>query len=162
MHDAAGRVFEIREGGLDEPAVAALLRSHLSELARISPPESMHALGMQALRAPEITFWSAWRGADAVGCGALKRLDAAHGEVKSMRTAPAWLRTGVATALLRHILDQARGRGYRRLSLETGASTEFSAAHALYEKFGFEECGPFDGYVDDPNSLYMTRPLRGT
>lgn len=141
------------------PEVAKLLREHVASCSALSPPESMHALDIDALRRPGITFWSAWEGAELLGCGALKELDATHAEIKSMRTAAAHLRKGVASALLTHILHEAKRRGYRRLSLETGSQDAFEPARGLYAKFGFRECGPFVGYVADPNSTFMTREL---
>ena len=149
----------IREGGLDRPQVIALLREHLAGMAELSPPESIHALGLDALRKPDITFWSAWRGDDLLGCGALKALDAAHGEVKSMRTATTYRRSGVGNAMLRHIVDEARRRGYRRLSLETGSMAGFAPARRLYARAGFVDCAPFADYSDDPNSVFMTLAL---
>jgi putative acetyltransferase len=128
-------------------------------MALHSPPESIHALPIEALRAPEVTFWTVWQGSDLVGCGALKELDASHGELKSMRTRASHLRKGVATALLEHMLTVARQRGYRRLSLETGSMDAFAPARSLYARFGFRLCGPFAAYVEDPNSVFMTREL---
>ena len=148
--------FDIRADDLSGPEVAALLRAHLDGVAVHSPPESIHALDLDGLRGPGVTFWSVWQGSELVGCGALKELDAQHGELKSMRTATAHLRKGVASALLRHILDEARRRSYRRLSLETGAQPGFAPARALYARFGFAPTGPFADYVDDPNSVFMT------
>lgn len=141
------------------PEVAALLAEHTAEMRRISPPESKHALDLDGLRRPAITFWTVRDGDALLGCGALQELDARHGEIKSMRTSRAYARRGVASALLRHIIDVARRRGYRRLSLETGAMPFFEPAHRLYEKHGFVDCGPFAGYRDDPNSRFMTLPL---
>lgn len=151
--------FKIRVDDLSGPEVAALLQEHLDTVALLSPPESVHALDLEALRAPEMTFWSAWQDSRLAGCGALKELDARHGELKSMRTASSHLRQGVATALLEYMLNVARKRGYRRLSLETGSMEAFAPARALYARFGFEPCGPFADYVDDPNSVFMTRAL---
>ncbi len=151
--------FEIRTDDLSGPEVAALLQEHLESVAQHSPPESVHALDFDALRAPEVTFWSVGKGSDLVGCGAFKELDASHGELKSMRTALSHLHKGVATALLKHMLSVARKRGYRRLSLETGSMEAFVPARALYARFGFELCGPFANYVDDPFSVFMTREL---
>ncbi len=151
--------MQIREGGLDHPDVIALLRAHLQNFAQLSPPESMHALGLDGLRGAGVWFWTAWKDEQLLGFGALKRLDDRHAEIKSMRTAPAQLRKGVAAALLRHILDEAARRGYRRLSLETGSMAEFVPAHRLYAQFGFVECAPFAQYIEDPNSLFMTKEL---
>jgi putative acetyltransferase len=124
-----------------------------------SPRESVHALDVAALRAPEITFWTMRVGGTLAGCGALKALDALHGEVKSMRTVQAFRRRGVGRAMLTHILAEAVSRGYTRISLETGAGEGFEPARRLYENAGFTYCGPFNGYVDDPNSVFMTRTL---
>jgi putative acetyltransferase len=140
-------------------AVVELLRAHLRSLAAISPPESMHALDIDELRQPEITFWSVWEEEQLVGCGALKELDGGHAEIKSMRTAAAHLRKGVASRLLEHMVDEAKNRGYRRLSLETGSMKAFEPAQRLYAKFGFEYCEPFANYVEDPNSVFMTKEL---
>ncbi len=140
--------------------IAALLQAHLDEMFLHSPPESVHALDLEALRRPEITFWAVRDdGGRLMGCGALKQLDAAHGEIKSMRTATAHLRKGVAATLLRHVLQTARERGYRRLSLETGAPEAFVPARELYARFGFVECGPFADYAEDPYSVFMTLAL---
>ncbi|MGL6162571.1 GNAT family N-acetyltransferase [Microbulbifer sp.] len=151
--------MKIKVDDLSGPEVAELLSEHLRGMARHSPPESIHALDLEALRRPEITFWSAWDGAELMGCGALKALDTRHAEIKSMRTASAHLRKGVARRLLHHILGQARSRGYRRLSLETGSMAAFEPARRLYASFGFEYCEPFADYREDPNSVFMTRKL---
>jgi putative acetyltransferase len=153
-------MIDIREGGLDEPHVIALLRLHLAGMHAHSPPESVHALDLSGLQRPDVTFWTAWDGDALLGCGALKQLDAAHGEIKSMRTDPAHLGKGVGARLLERIMATARERGYHRLSLETGSGEAFDAAHALYRKFGFTECGSFGDYPrDDPFSRFMTRVL---
>ncbi len=151
--------FEIRVDDLSGPEVAGLLQEHLESVVLHSPPESVHALDLEALRAPDVTFWSVWQGSELVGCGALKELDASHAEVKSMRTASSHQRRGVAAALLEHMLNVARQRAYRRLNLETGSMEAFAPARALYARFGFELCGPFADYVDDPYSVFMTREL---
>ena len=132
---------------------------HLRSLAEVTPLKSRHALNLDELRQPDITFWAVWQGGEAVGCGALKRLDAGHGEIKSMRTAAVHLRKGIASLVLQHIIAEARRRGYRRLSLETGAMAYFTPAHRLYRKFGFQPCPPFADYLPDPNSVFMTREL---
>ncbi len=147
---------------MDDPSrepVARLLREHLDDMALHSPPESVHALDVDALRVPTITFWTATDGGDLLGCGALSQLDARHGEIKSMRTATAHRRKGVAAALLEHIVAEAQRRTYSRLSLETGSMDAFAPARALYKRFGFVYCGPFADYVLDPNSVFMRREL---
>lgn len=144
---------------LTRPAVHALLDEHLQNMRRLSPPESVHALDIDKLRLPDITFWTAWRGGDLLGCGALKEIDRTQGEVKSMRTPQASRRQGAAKAVLAHVVAVARARGYERLWLETGAMAAFVPARMLYESFGFTDCGPFAGYSDDPNSHFMTLRL---
>ena len=151
--------MKITEGGLSDPGVLALLGEHLRGMADHSPPESIHALDIDALMAPDITFWTMRDGRELLGCIALKQLDDKHGEIKSMRTASAHLRKGVAAVLLEHLIAEARRRSYERLSLETGSGAGFEAAHALYRKFGFEYCGPFASYRDDPFSRFMTTTL---
>ena len=152
--------MEIREDDLTGDEVQALLRLHLAGMHENSPPESVHALDLSGLCAPGVTFWTAWDKADLLGCGALKELDPAHGEIKSMRTAPAHLRKGVAARLLEHVIAVAETRGYKRLSLETGSGAAFEAAHALYGRYGFEACGAFADYPkDDPFSRFMSRAL---
>ncbi len=149
----------IREDDLRGPEIKALLEAHLDLMRSISPPEGVHALDLEALRAPEITFWTVWDGAVLLGCGALKELDSTHGEIKSMHTAAAARGRGVARRLVQHILAEARRRGYRRLSLETGATDDFAAARGLYSAFGFEVCGPFADYPLHPFSAFMTLEL---
>ncbi|PXX54583.1 putative acetyltransferase [Nocardia tenerifensis] len=144
---------------LSGPEIAALLTEHLTEMAAHSPAESMHALDLAALRRPEITFWSAWDCDTLAGCAALKRLDDEHAEIKSMRTAATHQRRGVASILLRHLLAEATARGYRRVSLETGAPEFFAPAQKLYAAHGFEYCEPFGDYRLDPFSVFMTRVL---
>jgi putative acetyltransferase len=151
--------MDIRIDDLSGQQVAQLLSEHLQGMALHSPPESIHALGLDALRKPEITFWSAWEDGELMGCGAIKELDSRHGEIKSMRTASAHLRKGVAAALMRHMLDEAKRRSYRQLSLETGSTEAFAPAHRLYAAFGFKPCRPFADYVDDPFSVFMTREV---
>ncbi|MBL0769509.1 GNAT family N-acetyltransferase [Sphingopyxis sp. DHUNG17] len=124
-----------------------------------SPPGSCHFLDFDGLNAPDVTFWSIHCGGELAGCGALKMLDARHGEIKSMRTAESYLRRGVAARMLEHILTQARRRGLERLSLETGSGEAFAPAIALYRRFGFVDCPPFGDYRPDPFSRFMTRRL---
>ena len=151
--------MDIRVGGLDTPQVAALLAEHVEDMRRYSPPESVHTLDLDRLRTPDLTFWSLWEGDQVLGCAALRELDATHGELKSMRTSPAHRRRGVAAALLDHVVAQARGRGYTRLSLETGSPAEFAPARTLYAGSGFTEGGPFGPYALDDFSVFMTLPL---
>jgi putative acetyltransferase len=149
----------IRIDELRGPEIIALLEEHLQAMHSVSPPESVHALDLDGLRQPEITFWSAWSQGLLAGCGALKELNKGHAEIKSMRTAETHRRQGVASRLLQHILSEAKRRDYRRLSLETGSQPYFEPARQLYRSFGFTLCGPFEGYVEDPNSVFMTREL---
>ena len=151
---------QIKLDDLSGPAIRALLEAHLRHMHELSPPQSVHALDVDRLRQPDVTFWTAWSGDELLGCGALRQLGATHGEIKSMRTAPAHRGRGVARALLAHIVDEARRRGYTRLSLETGAMAAFAPAHRLYRSFGFSACGPFADYADDPHSAFMTLALR--
>jgi putative acetyltransferase len=152
--------FQIRRDDLRGPEIAALLRAHLDHAARHSPPESIHALDLERLRAPGITFWSVWSDGTLVGCGALKELAPDHGEIKSMHTARTHRGQGIAGRLLAHILEEARARSYRRVSLETGTMEGFAPARALYGRFGFTVCPPFAQYREDPNSVCMTLDLR--
>jgi putative acetyltransferase len=151
--------MRIEVDDLNRPEVHALLREHLQNMRALSPPESVHALDLDSLRAPDVTFWSVWDGETLIGCGALKQLDATHGEIKSMRTPAGLRRRGAGRAVLTHIVEQAERRGYARLSLETGSMPAFEPARRLYESFGFTYCGPFGDYVDDPHSVFMTRLL---
>jgi putative acetyltransferase len=151
--------MEIKLDELAGPEIRALLEEHLQSMHSLSPPESVHALDLAALRDPAITFWTVWSGSELMGCGALKELDPLHGEVKSMRTAAAHRRQGVARAVLRHIVGVAESRGYQRLSLETGSQGAFEPARRLYESFGFSYGPPFEGYKEDPNSVFMTKLL---
>lgn len=141
------------------PQVAALLQEHLDDMAKHSPSESVHALDLDKLRQPDVSFWCAWDGDLLAGCGALKALDHKHGEIKSMRTSSTHLRRGVAAKLLVHILEDATRRGFEQLSLETGSMQAFEPARRLYENFGFAECEPFADYALDPYSTFMTRSL---
>jgi putative acetyltransferase len=144
---------------LSSPQVAAFLEEHIQEMRSITPLESKHALDLDGLRQPEITFWSVMDGNTLVGCGAIKRLDADHAEVKSMRTASTRRRSGVASLLLAYLIAEARRMGFTRLSLETGAAEFFQPARKLYEKFGFDYCEPFADYQPSPHNLFMTRSL---
>ncbi len=149
----------IREDDLQGPEIIALLEQHLALMFSVSPPESVHALDLEGLRGQDVTVWTAWRRGRLLGCGALKELEPGHGEIKSMHTAAAFRGQGVGAAILLHLLDEARGRGYRRVSLETGSMPTFASARSLYRRHGFSTCPPFGDYADDPNSVFMTRLL---
>ena len=151
--------MRIEVDDLRRAEVRALLSEHLTSMYSLSPPESVHALSIEGLRASDVTFWTVWEGNVLVGCGALKELDPTHGEVKSMRTPAALRGRGAARAVLTHILAEARARGYKRLSLETGSMEAFKPAQKLYESFGFVYCGPFGPYKEDPYSMFMTLAL---
>jgi putative acetyltransferase len=150
---------EIRLDDLRDPRIAAFLEEHLQDMRAVSPPESKHALDLDGLRRPQIRFWSAWQGDTLMGCVALKRLDAVHGELKSMRVAPQVRRQGLARELLLHVLEQARAAGMARISLETGSMAFFAPARALYAAHGFVACAPFADYRPDPHSVFMTRAV---
>lgn len=143
--------------------IRALLETHFAGMRANSPEDSCHFLDFEGLKGPGVTFWSVWTdaGPDAqlMGCGAVKELDPAHGEIKSMRTHADYLRKGAGAAMLEHIIATAKTRGYKRLSLETGSGEAFDAAHGLYLRYGFEYCPPFGNYVEDPFSQFMTLTL---
>ncbi len=149
----------IREGGLDDPQVIIMLKFHFDTNVSVTPAGSAHVFDISRLKAPDISFWSAWDGPVLMGVGALKRMDAEHGEIKSMHTLLEARRSGVGAAMLTHIIEQARALGLKRLSLETGSFDFFAPARALYARHGFVECEPFTGYKPDPNSTFMTREI---
>lgn len=151
--------LEFFQDDLSGDEIRALIALHLERMQSQSPPESVHAFPVDQLRAPDVTFWSAWLGDQLVGCGALKRLDADRGEIKSMRVADAYLGRGYGRAILDHLIREANRLGIKSLWLETGSTPPFTPALRLYASAGFERCGPFDGYVDDAFSVFMTREL---
>ncbi|WP_424186445.1 GNAT family N-acetyltransferase [Actinokineospora sp. G85] len=151
--------MEIELDDLSGPDIADFLAEHVAQMRETSPLESKHALDLEGLRKPGVTFWSARIDGQVVGCVAVQRLDAGHGEVKSMRTRPGVRRAGIGKAMLGHLVAEARGMGFRRLSLETGSAEFFAPARGLYEKFGFTYCEPFADYVPDPHSVFMTLDL---
>ncbi|KAA0018614.1 GNAT family N-acetyltransferase [Salinicola corii] len=151
--------MQIKRDDLRGPEIAAMLEAHLKDFEPHSPPESRHALDLDGLRRPEVHFYTAWEDGQLLGCGAFKRLDDEHAEIKSMRTDPNHLRKGVARAILAHLIEEARGLGIRRLSLETGSVAHFAPARQFYEALGFQCCGPFANYVEDTFSVFMTRTL---
>jgi putative acetyltransferase len=144
---------------LTRPEVAALLEEHLEEMRAVSPPESKHALDLEGLQHPDVTFWTVWDGGALLGCGALRELDPSHGEIKSMHTASAHQGRGVGARLVEHVVAEARRRGYGRVSLETGSDEHFAPARRLYARHGFVPCAPFADYPEDHHSVHLTRVL---
>lgn len=144
---------------LTRPAVHELLREHLTNMYELSPADKVFALDLTKLRAPDITFWTVWDGDALLGCGALKELSPVHGEIKSMRTPATQRRRGAGRAVLARIIDTARQRGYELLSLETGTHPAFGVAQDLYRSVGFDYCGPFAAYTEDPHSVFMSLRL---
>ena len=151
--------MEMREGGFEDPHVIALVKHHQKEARATTPQDNAHAMGTEALHDPAISFWSAWESGTLLGIGALRQLSPDHGEIKSMRTAPAHLRRGVARAILAHLIALARTRGYRRVSLETGTAPMFDAANRMYEAAGFVDGSVFGGYPESPHNRFMTLRL---
>lgn len=151
--------MDIKIDDLVGSEIVNLLQEHLDDMYAVSPPESVHALDLDELRKPEITFWTIWDAGKLAGCGALKELSADHAEIKSMRTAAEFRRKGVAVKLMQHIIAEAQTRKYKRLSLETGSMAYFEPAIKLYESFGFTVCEPFSDYKEDPYSVFMTKDL---
>jgi putative acetyltransferase len=139
-------MFAIREDDLSSRATQAILELHLAEMHANSPPGSVFALDLSGLQAPEVIVWSVWQDDEILGIGALKELDDGSGELKSMRTHPGHLRKGIAALLLEHIIFNAKTRGFKRLSLETGSGSAFEPALALYRKRGFVDGEAFSDY----------------
>ena len=152
--------FVIRRDDLSGEQTRALIARHLAGMHSSSPPDSVHAFGVAKLQQPDVLFWSAWAGDVIAGCGALKRMDATRGEIKSMRVSDSFLGQGVGRLMLNHILAEARRLRLATLWLETGSTPDFTPALTLYESAGFTRCGPFDGYVEDPFSVFMTLVLK--
>ena len=151
--------MKIIAGGLDDSRVQQLLTYHFTSARAETARGCAHALDLSGLKSPDIIFWSAWDGEVVIGIGALKRLSASHGELKSMHTAQSHRRKGVGSAMLKHIIGEARKMGLLRVSLETGSWPYFAPARELYSRHGFVECPPFGNYVADPNSIFMTQEL---
>lgn len=149
----------IKEDDVTGLEIRSLLETHFAGMLASSPPGSCHFLDFDGLNAPDVTFWSIWDDGSLAGCGAVKELSATQGEIKSMRTHGDHLRKGAGARMLEHIIATARERGYERLSLETGSTPVFDAAHGLYLRYGFEYCPPFGDYVEDPFSRFMTLTL---
>ncbi|MEZ9399221.1 GNAT family N-acetyltransferase [Vibrio splendidus] len=152
--------IKIKLDDLSGGEVVELLEEHLADMYATSPAESVHALDLDGLKSPEITFFSAWKDSRLLGCVAIKELDTQHAELKSMRTSQFARKSGVASQLLQHVLDTAAVRQYKTISLETGSEDYFKPARNLYEKFGFGYCEPFADYVLDSHSQFMSIELR--
>jgi putative acetyltransferase len=155
-HRQKACALHIKIDDLSGGEIAEFLQQHIDEMRSISPPESKHALDLDGLRHPSVTFWTVRDGESLVGSGAIKDLGDRHGEIKSMRTSARHKKLGIASMLLKHMIEHATQRGFTRLSLETGAQKFFEPARNLYTKHGFEFCGPFGDYREDPNSVFMT------
>jgi putative acetyltransferase len=151
--------MQIKIDDLSGGEVISLLEEHLADMYATSPPESVHALDVESLKSPEITFFSGWLNGHLQGCLAIKKLTSEHVELKSMRTSTAARKSGVATKLLTHALNFAIEQGYQKVSLETGSQAFFQPARQLYKKFGFSDCEPFSNYKLDPNSCFMSIEL---
>jgi len=152
-------VVYVRQEDLSSAEVQSLIAEHLSGMRSNSPPGHVHALAIESLRAPSVTFWSAWVDGTLCGCGALKELDQLSGEIKSMRTRSSFVRRGVGQAILDEIIRTGRQRGYSRLHLETGTGQTFEPAHALYRRNGFEWSGPFGEYSATDFNVFMVKVL---
>jgi putative acetyltransferase len=151
--------LDIERADFANPELTVFLREHLDELAPTAPPESRHALDVTALDQPKVRLWVAFDESNVVATGALAEIERGHEELKSMRTAPHRRGEGIARIMLEHLLDDARVRGVRRVSLETGSMDYFAPARALYAGAGFESCPPFGTYIADSNSTFMTYQL---
>ena len=159
MHD---QKLQVEIDDLSSSEIAQFLEDHITEMKSVSPPESKHALDLESLKARDITFWSVHRDGKLVGCGALKELNPEEGEIKSMRSSPESRGAGVGKFILSYIVDEAKKRGYCKVSLETGSMPFFLPARSLYEKFGFRQCEPFGNYMFDPNSVFYAYLLDDT
>ena len=151
--------MKIQIDNLESIEVKKLLQAHHEDMLKHSPPDSVHALDLSSLKAPNVTFWTAWINDELAGCGALKKLDDKHAELKSMRTSEQFLRMGVAAKLLTYIIDTAKAKGFSKISLETGTQQAFIPAQKMYKNFGFKECKPFSDYQEDPYSMFLTKVI---
>ena len=151
--------MKIQVDNLKSVEVKQLLQEHHDDMLKHSPPESVHALDLSSLKAPDVTFWTAWIDGELAGCGALKKLNEKHAEIKSMRTSQQFLRKGVAAKLLTHMLNTAKTQSFAKISLETGTTNAFVPAQKLYKSFGFQECQPFLNYKEDPYSMFLTKAI---
>ena len=152
-------MIDIRLGNLDDSRIVSLLRYHFDKCHEVTPPGSAHVFDISRLKATDVDFFAAWDGDTLLGIGAVKYLDSTHGEVKSMHTSEAARRRGIGSTILKHIVEAARAKGIRRLSLETGSFGYFEPARTLYRSHGFTDCEPFGDYKPDPNSSFLTREI---
>ena len=152
-------MWQIFEGELDRDDVRSLLAQHFAEMRAGSPPSACHVLPVDGLKDPAIRFFTLREDGLLLGCGALKKLEPGHGEIKSMRTADTALGRGVGKAMLDHLVRIARAEGMSQLSLETGSTEQFAAANRLYAKEGFDRTGPFGGYADTPFTRFFTKVI---
>ena len=152
-------MIDIRLGNLDDARIVSLLRYHFDKCHEVTPPGSAHVFDISRLKATDVDFFAAWDGDTLLGVGAVKYLDSTHGEVKSMHTSEAARRRGIGSTILKHIVEAARAKGIRRLSLETGSFGYFEPARTLYRSHGFTDCEPFGDYKPDPNSSFLTREI---
>ena len=158
--DFAEKHLKIRVDNLENKQVIDLLKEHLNSMEHTAPAESRHALDINGLLEDGVTCWSIWDDSQLAGFGALKHLSKDHAEIKSMKTSVNYLRKGVASSILKYIIQEAQTRGYARLSLETGSMDFFAPARILYTSFGFKSCSSFGSYKEDPNSVFMTSSLK--
>jgi putative acetyltransferase len=152
-------MIQIRPDDLTGPEIAELIAIHAGTMLAASPPESCHFLPIDGLRQPSVSVWSLWEEGALLGCGALKDLGNGTGEIKSMHTREVLRGRGLGRRMLEHILAEARRRNYTALYLETGSMDAFIPARRLYEAYGFDYCGPFGDYTEDPHSVFMCLPL---
>jgi putative acetyltransferase len=152
--------MRIVPGDLTDPRIIDLLHTHVTTARAETARGSAHALDINGLQSPEISFWTIWDHDELLGVGALRRLSPDHGEIKSMHTTQSARRRGAGSAMLRHLIDKARADGLSRLSLETGSWDYFVPARSFYKHHGFVECPPFGDYVADANSVFMTLELK--
>ena len=152
--------MKIQIDNLESVEVKKLLQAHHNDMLKHSPPESVHALDLSSLKAPDVIFWTAWINGELAGCGALKKLNNKHAELKSMRTSQNFLRKGVAAKLLTHMLEVAKTQSFEKISLETGTMKAFLPAQQFYKSFGFQECKPFSNYQEDPYSMFLTKSIK--
>ncbi len=153
------RIMEIKIGNIESIELRQLLEEHHEDMLKHSPKKSVHALDLSSFVSADITFWTLYINDELAGCAALKKLNEKHAELKSMRTSPHYLRKGVASTLLTHVLKMAKEQCFEKISLETGTMKVFAPAQKLYLAFGFEVCEPFSDYKEDSYSMFLTKTI---